>query len=168
MFTGMTSRRCQPGPAGNFPRTSPPTVAGSRAGRNQSPTRAHRKDTKRRTKRFHVRRRTVKKRLRAKLQEVRQTLLRRRHEPIPDQGRWLQGVVRGYYNYHAIPGNIAALEAFKREVTRAWLHALRRRSQSRRHRMPWKRFSRFAERWIPSTKILHLHPNERFYAKHPK
>ena len=115
---------------------------------------------------FIVRRQTIAKRLRAKLQAVKETLLRLRHEPIPKQGAWLRGVVRGYYNYHAVPGNMASLETFHREAARAWLHALRRRSQ--RHRMPWTRFGKLAVRWLPKPKILHPHPNDRFYAKHPK
>src|SRR6516164_9072626 len=55
---------------------------------------------------FHVRRKTVSKRLRAKLRGVKEALLRRRHEPLSQQIAWLQGVVRGYFNYHAIPGNM--------------------------------------------------------------
>jgi len=115
---------------------------------------------------FCVKRKTVSKRLRAKLQAVKRTLMRRRHEPLGEQVTWLQGVVRGYFNYHAIPGNMLALESFRREVLRYWLRALRRRSQ--RHRLSWERFGPFADRWIPKPKILHPHPNDRFYAKHPK
>jgi hypothetical protein len=87
---------------------------------------------KRQSKRFHVRRKTVKQRLRAKLQVVKQTLIVQRHRPIPEQGAWLRAVVQGYFNYHAIPGNMAALETFRTEAVRYWLSALRRRSQRRR------------------------------------
>ena len=106
------------------------------------------------------------KRLRAKLRGVKEALLRRRHEPLSQQIAWLQGVVRGYFNYHAIPGNMPALETFRREAIRSWLGALRRRSQ--RHRLTWERFGSLADLCIPKPKILHRHPNERFYAKHPK
>jgi hypothetical protein len=62
---------------------------------------------------------------------------------------WLQAVVRGYFNYHAIPGNIAALEAFRTQAVRSWLFALPRRSQ--RSRMVWERFGKFtcgnSNRW---------------------
>jgi hypothetical protein len=34
--------------------------------------------------------------------------------------------------------------------------------------MAWDRFGKLADFWIPKPKILHAHPNERFYAKHPK
>jgi len=56
---------------------------------------------------FLVKRETATKRLRAKLNEVKRELTLRRHEPIPWQGQWLCGVVRGYFNYHAVPGNTA-------------------------------------------------------------
>jgi RNA-directed DNA polymerase len=97
---------------------------------------------------------------------VKQELTRRRHEPIPRQGKWLRGVVQGYFNYHGVSGNMAALEAFRTETTRSWLRALRRRSQ--RHRMPWKRFRRHVDRWLPKPKVLHPYPSERFFAKHPR
>jgi len=115
---------------------------------------------------FCVKRKTVTKRLRAKLQGVKETLMRRRHDPMGQQIAWLQAVVRGYYNYHAIPGNMPALEAFRREVLYHWLRALRRRSQ--RHSLPWERFGPVTDLCIPKPRILHPHPNDRFYAKHPK
>ena len=115
---------------------------------------------------FIVRRQTTAKRLRTKLQEVKASLLRGRHLPIPEQGQWLRGVVQGYLNYHAVPGNMAALETFRTGVVRHWLFALRRRSQ--RSRLPWERFSRTVERWIPRPKILHPYPNVLFLAKHPR
>jgi group II intron reverse transcriptase/maturase len=116
--------------------------------------------------RFLVRRRTARKRLRAKLQEVKRTLLAQRHRPISEQGTWLQRVVRGYFNYHAIHGNSAALDAFRTQVVRYWLRALRCRSQ--RQRLSWARFGKLAARWIPKPTILHPYPNIRFYAKHPR
>jgi hypothetical protein len=121
---------------------------------------------KRLTGGFLVKRRSMSARLRAKLRGVKETLHRQRHRPLPEQGAWLQGVVRGYFNYHAIPGNMAALEAFRTQAVRSWLSALRRRSQ--RARLPWARFRKLADFWIPKPTILHPYPNARFYAKHPK
>ena len=69
---------------------------------------------------FTVRRQTVKKRLRNKLQAVRQELRKRWHERIADTGDWLRSVVQGYFNYDAVPGNYAALQTFRREVAHAW------------------------------------------------
>ena len=116
--------------------------------------------------RFIVWRTTIKKRLRSKLSEVKLTLMRQRHQPLPRIGSWLKSVMRGFFNYHAVPGNRAALKSFRREVARGWLHALRRRSQ--RHRMDWRRFSRIVKRWLPAPRILHPYPNKRFYAKYPR
>jgi RNA-directed DNA polymerase len=74
----------------------------------------------RKTGRFALKRVTSKKRLRAKLREVKTELMQRRHEPIPDQGRWLASVVRGHSNYYAVPGNIDAVAAFHNQAVRAW------------------------------------------------
>jgi RNA-directed DNA polymerase len=115
---------------------------------------------------FSLKRMSMSQRLRAKLQAIKATLLRQRHRPIPEQGIWLQGVVRGYFNYHAVPGNRAALETFRTQVVRCWRSALRHRSQ--RSRLPWSRFGKLADLWIPKPKILHPYPSERFYAKHPR
>ena len=115
---------------------------------------------------FTVRRQSIMKRLRAKLAAVKQALMRRRHLPILQQGTYLRSVVQGFLNYHAVPGNMPALETYRRECVRLWLAALRRRSQ--RTRMNWRRFRPWVDRLIPSPAILHPYPNARFYAKHPK
>ncbi len=43
--------------------------------------------------------------MRAKLRQVNDQLKRRRHSPIPEQGRWLASVLRGHFAYYAVPGN---------------------------------------------------------------
>ena len=115
---------------------------------------------------FTVKRQTVKKRLRSKLQAVRQELRKRWHERIAETGAWLRSVVQGYFNYHAVPGNFAALQTFRREVARSWLTALRRRSQ--RHCFPWERFNSIADHYLPVPRILHPEPGARFDATHPR
>jgi len=42
------------------------------------------------------------------------------HQPIPQQGRWLQQVVTAYFNYHAVPTNRSSLTAFLFHVTNLW------------------------------------------------
>jgi RNA-directed DNA polymerase len=115
---------------------------------------------------FKIRRQTITKRLRSKLQAVRQELRKRWHERTAETGDWLRSVVQGYFNYHAIPGNFRALQTFRREVARAWLEALRRRSQ--RHRLPWERFRSILDRYLPLPRILHPEPGVRFDARHPR
>jgi len=47
--------------------------------------------------------------LQAKLVEIRAALYRMLHVPVPDQGRWLGQVVRGYLAYHGVPTNARAI-----------------------------------------------------------
>lgn len=110
--------------------------------------------------RFWVRRITVSKRMRAKLREVKDQLKRRRHQPIPEQGRWLASVVRGYRAYYAVPGNRAAVVTFRTQVTKLWHEALERRSQ--RTRINWARMNRLATRWLPPARVVHPFPDVRF------
>jgi RNA-directed DNA polymerase len=112
---------------------------------------------------FLLVRRTVRKRMQATLRRVRDELMRRRHLSVPEQGKWIGTVVRGYFAYHAVPTNGRSLALFQKEVARRWLFALRRRSQ--RNRLTWERMQRLSARWIPSPKILHPWPDERFDAK---
>ncbi|GAC1527072.1 MAG: group II intron reverse transcriptase/maturase [Chloroflexota bacterium] len=112
---------------------------------------------------FKIVRLTIKRRMRATLAAVRDTLMRRRHEPIPVHGRWLGRVVRGYFNYYAVPGNMHRLNSFRSELSRAWRHALLRRSQ--RHRLPWTRFKRLIKKYLPPCLVVHPQPGERFHVK---
>ena len=113
--------------------------------------------------RFAVRRRTIKKRMAAKLKEVKASLMARRHWPIEMQGRWLGSVVRGHLTYYSVPGNVHQVSAFRDEVIRLWRGALRRRSQ--KFRMNWQRMRRLVDRWLPRARYTHPWPNQRFAAR---
>jgi RNA-directed DNA polymerase len=113
--------------------------------------------------RFALRRITISKRMRAKLQEVKDQLRRRMHLPIPEQGRWLGSVVRGHCAYYAVPGNDSAIFAFRGQVTWHWYRALRRRSQ--RTGLNWERMDRYATRWLPPARVVHPYPQVRFDAR---
>jgi group II intron reverse transcriptase/maturase len=112
--------------------------------------------------RFKLKRVTSRKRLRAKLSQVKTELRRRMHLPIPEQGAWLARVVRGHLNYYAVPDNSEALRAFVNGVIRHWLRTLRRRSQ--RTRLTWTRMRRHTDHWIPKPRILHPWPDARLDA----
>jgi group II intron reverse transcriptase/maturase len=116
-----------------------------------------------RTGRFQLKRITDSKRSRAKLHALRGELLRRRDQPIPEQGRWLASVLRGHANYYGVPGNQRALYAFRSEAVRHWFMALRRRSQ--RSRLTWERMRRLRDRWLPFLQISHPWPEGRFDAR---
>jgi group II intron reverse transcriptase/maturase len=114
--------------------------------------------------RFWIRRITGKKRLRAKLAQAKAEIMRRRHWPVPEQGRWLASVVTGHRAYYAVPGNYPAVQAFRTQVTRHWHTALSRRSQ--KGRITWYRMNRLVGCWLPPTRIIHPHPEQRFAARH--
>jgi group II intron reverse transcriptase/maturase len=115
---------------------------------------------------FTVYRKTIGKRMAAKLKDIRQKLKKRRHDPIGGTKEWLISVVRGYFQYHAVPGNEQRLRAFRKDVLRLWLRQLRRRSQ--RSHWTWERFMERLGDVIPAVKILHPWPNERFAARYSR
>lgn len=116
--------------------------------------------------RFIVKRQTIRKRMAAKLKEIKAELKQRRHESNANTVKWLQAVVRGYFQYHAIPGNWARLWKFRREVLRHWLRQLRQRSQ--RHHWTMQRFLERLSVLLPEVSLLHPYPNVRFDAKYPR
>ena len=115
---------------------------------------------------FTVLRQTMSKRQAAKLKQIQDELCQRLHQSLADTAKWLQAVVRGYFNYHAIPGNEERLDLFRKDVMRRWLRQLRRRSQ--RHRWTWERFLSHFGTLLPEVCVLHPYPTERFDAKHPR
>jgi group II intron reverse transcriptase/maturase len=114
---------------------------------------------KRSNGRFTVLRQTIRKRLDAKLQEVKAELRRRMHRPIREQGAWLRSVVGGHIRYYGVPMNTPALRIFRLQVGRLWLRALRRRGQ--RHRLTWARMWRHINRWLPPERVCHPYPLRR-------
>src|SRR5947208_13349683 len=115
---------------------------------------------------FQIKRKSRRDRMQAKLQAIKQELRRSMHQPIPQQGRWLQQVVTGYFNYHAVPTNSSTLTAFLFHVTNLWRRTLRQRSQK-----DWttrERIKRLADDWLPKPRILHPWPESRFAVRHPR
>ena len=111
--------------------------------------------------RFEVRRITDGNRRRKKLQEIKQELRRKMHEPIAKTGEWLRSVLNGYYPYHAIPGNTAVLKGFRTQVARRWFRALAQRSQ---RRPTWEKLGKVLEHWLPIPQVAHEFPDVRFDA----
>jgi RNA-directed DNA polymerase len=115
---------------------------------------------------FSLHRKTRRDRLRAKLREVKETLRRRLHAAIGEQGAWLRQVVTGYFAYHAVPNNIQALSAFRRGVRWLWWRSLRRRSQ--KDRTTRAAINRLVAQWLPKPLIRHPWPEQRFAVTHPR
>ena len=115
---------------------------------------------------FQLGRKTQRKRMKAKLREIKETLRRHRHTPIDEQGRWLGTMMKGYFAYFAVPTNTYLLSAFRYHTSIIWFRSLRRRSQ--RHRLTWERMVRLIKRFLPSPRVLHPWPNHRFNVKHSR
>ena len=109
--------------------------------------------------RFTVLRQTVRKRLQAKLNEVKTELRRRMHHPIPEVGQWLRSVVDGHNRYYGVPMNDAALHLFRLQVGRLWHRTLSRRSQN--GHVPWDRMHRLIVHWLHPVRIYHPYPLRR-------
>jgi hypothetical protein len=74
--------------------------------------------------------------------------------------------VQGYFNYHAVPGNMDSLRVFRARVTRLWRRTLLCRSQT--HSLPAARMYALEKRWLPVPRVLHPYPEQRFAASHPR
>lgn len=115
---------------------------------------------------FQLGRRTQRKRMRAKLHAIKETLRQHRHAPIDEQGRWLGTVMRGYFAYFAVPTNTPAMAAFRHHIIVRWIRSLRRRSQ--RHRLTWARMRGYVDRYLPTVRVQHPWPEERFRVAHSR
>jgi len=108
---------------------------------------------------FSVLRQTNRKRMQAKLEEVKAELRRRMHDPIPEVGKWLRSVVSGHMRYYGVPSNGPALYTFRWKVGRLWHRVLSRRSQ--KGRVLWDRMRRLIAHWLPPVRTVHPYPSQR-------
>jgi group II intron reverse transcriptase/maturase len=120
--------------------------------------------------RFEVRRITDGDRRRKKLHAIKQEIRQRMHDPVAQTGGWLRSVLNGYYQYHAVPGNLTVLSRFRRQVARYWFRALGQRSQ---RRPTWEKLGKLFDQWLPVPKVVHEYPDARFdasrlQAAHPR
>ena len=108
---------------------------------------------------FTVLRQTMRKRLQAKLNEVKTELRRRLHHSLPEVWQWLRSVVSGHFRYYGVPMNTPALDIFRFQTGWLWQRALARRSQN--GRICWDRMRRLIRRWLPSVRVYHPYPLRR-------
>mgnify|MGYP004703838835 CR=1 FL=1 len=109
---------------------------------------------------FTVIRQTMRKRVRAKLQDVKKRLRRAMHAGIAKQGAYLRSVVLGHVRYYGVPMNSVALSAFKWAVAQLWWRVLNRRSQ--KGHVSTERMRRIIAKWLPPVRICHPYPLVRF------
>src|SRR5260221_536559 len=69
------------------------------------------------------------------------------HEPIPEQGKWLQAVVRGHIRYYGVPRNQNALWIFRFQVGRLCHRAVS--GPSPQCRVLWYGMRRHITRGLP-------------------
>ena len=116
--------------------------------------------SKKKNGRFTIYRKTITKRPRDKVKKVRETLLRKRHRPVSEQGAWLRAVMQGHFNYYGVPGNRKALDTFRKQIQLSWLQALRRRSHKAQS-LTWERMKKLITVWLPTARTVHPYPNQR-------
>ena len=109
--------------------------------------------------RFALLRLTMRKRLAAKLREVKDAFRWRWHDPVPVVGKWLASIIRGHMQYYAVPLNFDAIAAFHHGVVCLWKRGLGRRSH--KAKVPWEQMRRIAQRFLPRPRIVHPWPDER-------
>ena len=114
--------------------------------------------------RFGLGRKPVAKRMSRTLKAIRAKLRRRMHADQVETGQWLGRVLRGWYNYFAVPTSHPYLRRFERRVRKEWMAILRRRSQKDRH--PWKRLHLLCDELWPPVRVLHPWPDRRFAVTH--
>lgn len=101
-----------------------------------------------------VKLKTQRTRIIRKLKELRVAMKKRRHDPLPDQSRWLGAILRGHYAYFGITGNADGIVRFHTAVVQWWRWVLRRRGQ--RPKLPWDRFAAILERHpLPPPRLVH-------------
>jgi RNA-directed DNA polymerase len=100
---------------------------------------------------FVVMRHTSRKKVCAKLKEVKNKLRMRMHDPVPSQGRYLRSVLLGHYRYYGVPYNSKKLCSFRWAVGRIWRKTLGRRSH--KGRVLWKRMTRLIAKWFPPARL---------------
>jgi group II intron reverse transcriptase/maturase len=110
-------------------------------------------------RKFTVLRQTIKKKMRAKLNDVKLELRRRMHHPVPEQGKWLRSVVGGHFRYYGVPTNQRTMGGFRHHVAWLWFRTLKRRSQ--KSKLTWPRMKHHIDRWLPHVQILHPYPLRR-------
>jgi hypothetical protein len=109
--------------------------------------------------RFTVLRQTISGKMRAKLKEIKLTLRRRMHWPVPKVGAWLKSVLVGHYRYYGVPNNWRMLSKFRWSILMLWYKTLLRRSHKRR--LNWKRMYRLSKPWLPNPLIFREYPSRR-------
>ena len=96
---------------------------------------------------FLLKRKTRRDRLVAKLKQMKGEMRQRRHQSIPEQGKWLKQVLTGYFAYYAVQTNGRTLSGFRDRIIKLWMRSLQRRSQ--KTCMTWRADDETGQRLSP-------------------
>lgn len=99
---------------------------------------------------------------REKRGDKRPELRKRMNQPLGETARWLNRVVQGWLNLHAVPSNSERVGRFVDEVTRHWLRTIRRRSQRGKSSWTLACMQLLVRRHLPKARIIHPYPEQRF------
>ncbi len=108
-------------------------------------------DTKSRSGRRRLGVRTSQKKLKAKRQDVKGRLKKKRHQPIAETMKWIASVLRGHGNYYGVNGNFKSLQKFWNYVYWTTYRMLRRRSQ--RSKLTWEKYNKIWQSYVPRPRI---------------
>lgn len=103
---------------------------------------------------FKVGWKTEKARLHRSLAKLHQQLQIIRHEPLKEQARQINQILRGHYTYYGVGGNLASLLRVYRNVERYWRKMLS--SRSRKGKVSWEQFNQLKERYPLQRPKLYL------------
>ena len=114
--------------------------------------------------RFGLGRKPIAKRMVGFLKRMRETLIRRMHNPVHHTGRWLGQVLNGWLNYYVVPTSYPYLNRCYQRLRWIWMRTLRRRSQ--KDRTSWEQLDAWTERFWPKLNIRHDWPDRRYAVTH--
>jgi group II intron reverse transcriptase/maturase len=116
---------------------------------------------------FQLQRHTSQKKRQQMQTELNEQLRKRRHEDPRVTHEWLSKVLRGYFNYFAVPTNERVLKRVRRHAGDAWRRQLQRRSHKGGC---WTvaKIKRFDKRFpLPKPTTRHPWPEVRFATRRP-
>ena len=76
-------------------------------------------------------------------------------------GKWLRRVVQGYFNYHAVPGNLKRLSTLP-QAKSVGHGCTPCGAAASAVGCTWDRFTPCVARYVPLVRVLHPYPNQRF------
>jgi len=114
---------------------------------------------------FTIRRIISSKKLCKKLQDTKEKIRRRMHRDVEETLDWLKSLLRGYYQYFAVPGNLSKLRAFRHHIGMYLFKILRRRSHKAYRTITWDWYNSHVDAVLPRPKLCHEPPDERFRRK---